>query len=392
MMDQLEKMHGPIQRGVSPSHDEVVLVISQCGQIDAKPTCDGPMNSPTPVLVQIWHMQHGNIPCPQPSTKCKCHYDRIGQTLLGHQTSIVELPGGEEEDSFPSQPLYIKLEQKAYEGATLAPPVGAAEESICAQFGEATPIRYWILFALIFIPNRDGRGVYGSRFVSSFILGREKAGSPLTRRQFEFTNEASPMANGEECLLVYHKIWQHSSPAVWLLATSDHNSETAVHLVRPASRDCPNGQLSRKKFLEVYSSFFPQGNAEKFCEHVFRTFDSDNSGKIDFKEFLLAINITSAGKPEQKLEWAFAMYDVNGDGTIEPTEMIEIIQAIYNMVGPALAVNDAEDTPAKRTQEIFSKMDENKDGVLSKPEFIKGCMSDEFLYQMLTADTNPPGE
>jgi len=58
---------------------------------------------------------------------------------------------------------------------------------------------------------------------------------------------------------------------------------------------------------------------------VFRTFDSDNSGKIDFKEFLLAINITSAGKPEQKLEWAFQMYDVNGDGTIEPKEMTEII-------------------------------------------------------------------
>ena len=85
-----------------------------------------------------------------------------------NQTSIVELPGGEEEDSFPSQPLYIKLEQKAYEGATLAPPVGAAEESICAQFCEATPIRYWILFALIFIPNRDVRGVYGSRFVSRY--------------------------------------------------------------------------------------------------------------------------------------------------------------------------------------------------------------------------------
>ena len=90
-------------------------------------------------------------------------------------------------------------------------------------------------------------------------------------------------------------------------------------------RDCPNGQLTRKKFLEVYASFFPEGNAEKFCEHVFRTFDSDNSGKIDFKEFLLAINITSAGKPEQKLEWAFQMYDVNGDGTIEPKEMTEII-------------------------------------------------------------------
>jgi len=151
-------------------------------------------------------------------------------------------------------------------------------------------------------------------------------------------------------------------------------------------KDCPNGQLTRSKFLEVYSSFFPQGNAEKFCEHVFRTFDSDNSGKIDFKEFLLAINITSAGKPEQKLEWAFQMYDVNGDGTIEPSEMQEIIGAIYNMVGPSLAYIDPTDTPEKRTKEIFAKMDENHDGVLTKDEFIKGCMSDEFLCQMLTAD------
>jgi Ca2+-binding EF-hand superfamily protein len=84
--------------------------------------------------------------------------------------------------------------------------------------------------------------------------------------------------------------------------------------------------LTREKFLQVYSSFFPQGNAERFCEHVFRTFDSDQSGKIDFREFLLAINITSSGNPEQKLDWAFHMYDVNGDGSIEPSEMAEIIR------------------------------------------------------------------
>ena len=94
-------------------------------------------------------------------------------------------------------------------------------------------------------------------------------------------------------------------------------------------RDCPSGQLTRKKFLEVYSGFFPDGNAEKFCEHVFRTFDADHSELIDFKEFLLAINITSAGKPEEKLEWAFQMYDINADGTIEKKEMVEIISVSF---------------------------------------------------------------
>lgn len=57
-----------------------------------------------------------------------------------------------------------------------------------------------------------------------------------------------------------------------------------------------------------------------------RTFDTDNSGFIDFKEFLLAINVTSSGTPEQKLEWAFRMYDIDGNGTIDEKEMIKIIE------------------------------------------------------------------
>jgi len=65
------------------------------------------------------------------------------------------------------------------------------------------------------------------------------------------------------------------------------------------------------------------------------------------------------------------------------------IQAIYNMVDTSLAPGDDTDTPDKRTKEIFDKMDSNGDGVLSKDEFIQGCMADEFLCQMLTADPGP---
>ncbi|KAL7055621.1 hypothetical protein AAHC03_022737 [Spirometra sp. Aus1] len=149
-------------------------------------------------------------------------------------------------------------------------------------------------------------------------------------------------------------------------------------------RDCPSGQLSKKKFIEVYSGFFPDGNAEEFCTHVFRTFDKDNSGKIDFKEFLLAINITSGGRPKEKLEWAYQMYDIDGNGTIERNEMVEIIRAIYSMLGAD--GSSAELSPEARTEEIFAKMDENKDGVLTRDEFMNGCLSDQYLLSMLLAD------
>ena len=93
-------------------------------------------------------------------------------------------------------------------------------------------------------------------------------------------------------------------------------------------QDCPNGKLTPNTFCEMYKMFFPAGDADKFCENVFRTFDADKSGTIDFKvgklllkedgatsvsevllrflqEFLMAIDVTSAGTPREKLLWAF---------------------------------------------------------------------------------------
>ena len=70
-------------------------------------------------------------------------------------------------------------------------------------------------------------------------------------------------------------------------------------------QECPSGSVDPARFVDTYKLFFPDGKAEKFCESVFRTFDTDNSGTIDFREFLLAIDVTSAGAPEEKLKWAF---------------------------------------------------------------------------------------
>ena len=53
------------------------------------------------------------------------------------------------------------------------------------------------------------------------------------------------------------------------------------------------------------NQILPGGDSSTFVDQIFRIFDKDNNGTIDFKEFMIATDMTSSGSPEEKLEWAF---------------------------------------------------------------------------------------
>jgi len=174
----------------------------------------------------------------------------------------------------------------------------------------------------------------------------------------------------------------------FLKARTSYDDDTIRKWHKGFRIDCPSGKLTPRKFVEMYKLFFPHGNAQEFCDHVFRTFDTDKNGFIDFKEFLLAIDVTSAGSPTDKLKWAFKMYDVDGNGVIDLEEMTKIVQAIYDVEnkGAIYDMMGGEQTTCSaesRAEEIFQRMDANQDGSLTEEEFLTGCLSDKELSKLL---------
>lgn len=91
-------------------------------------------------------------------------------------------------------------------------------------------------------------------------------------------------------------------------------------------KDCPNGKLDLAQFEKFYKQIYPKGDAKKYCQAAFMTYDTDNSGYIEFDEFISVIAILSSNDNKQKFNLAFDFYDTNHNGVIERDEAFKIIK------------------------------------------------------------------
>lgn len=149
-------------------------------------------------------------------------------------------------------------------------------------------------------------------------------------------------------------------------------------------KDCPDGKLTLEGFTKIYKQFFPFGDPSKFASFVFNVFDENRDGYIEFHEFLTALSVTSRGSVQEKLKWAFKLYDLDNDGYITRQELLDIVDAIYKMVGSMVNLPEEENTPEKRVNKIFDIMDKNRDDKLTFDEFLEGSKKDPTIIQALT--------
>ncbi|XP_063614682.1 Kv channel-interacting protein 4-like, partial [Penaeus indicus] len=137
-------------------------------------------------------------------------------------------------------------------------------------------------------------------------------------------------------------------------------------------------------FKEIFSQFFPLGDATHYAHYVFNTFTRNHLGQISFEDFLASLSTVSRGTTQEKLQWIFGLYDVNNDGLITKAEMVDVVSAIYEMMGRSTEPQVEESSAKEHVEKIFHLIDANQDGAITIEELAQWVSRDDTIIQSLS--------
>merc|ERR1711902_74444 len=140
----------------------------------------------------------------------------------------------------------------------------------------------------------------------------------------------------------------------------------------------PNGTISKKAFNELLSECFTKSSRKRIQDHLWRIYDLNMDGVVDFNEFLTVLQVMSHGTPEQNLKQIFRFFDVNMNGFIEKLEMDQVVRDL-------LEVDSITHSNSSVIAEgAYLEMAEAERSGVSEEEFTVACLSNKQNTSMIT--------
>ncbi|CAM2698162.1 unnamed protein product [Rotaria socialis] len=150
------------------------------------------------------------------------------------------------------------------------------------------------------------------------------------------------------------------------------------------TQQCSPGSttMNKEQFCKFYQELRPTENVKRLSEYIFRAFDLNGDHGITFSEFLMAYVSTTEAPLEDKLRYAFNVYDIDRNCSIDRAEILFILHAMFELLGMS------DDKARKYSYEqcadtIMKNLDVNEDQHISKEEFIQGLIRDPFLQSLM---------
>ena len=93
----------------------------------------------------------------------------------------------------------------------------------------------------------------------------------------------------------------------------------------------PDAVLDKNEFTRLYMELRPEPAEliDEIAGYVFECFDTDDNGTVNFNEFMVAYAMTSRGEPEDKLDFAFDLYDIDESQTLNRSELRAVLNGWF---------------------------------------------------------------
>ena len=92
-----------------------------------------------------------------------------------------------------------------------------------------------------------------------------------------------------------------------------------------------DGKLSKEEIQNGYLQFFGRSLNDQEVDEMFAKVDADNSGEIDYSEFVVATMNEKNLLSNNKLQTAFKMFDKDGGGSISTDEIKQVLSFGQNL-------------------------------------------------------------
>jgi len=146
----------------------------------------------------------------------------------------------------------------------------------------------------------------------------------------------------------------------------------------------PNGKMTENQFAHFIVDNKIGTGKEIDARNMFKMMDKDKNGVMEFDEFVLILVLPKSAEEittEQFATLCMTIYDENGDGFIEKSELLKF--ALAKAKAEGRTTQDHRERVTDIVNKLVAYIDMNSDGQISKEELMRAIDKDPSLKKVL---------